>query len=53
MQVPVLLVPARSDVEPVAGVRTVPLPGDHDLHAQRPVDVANLLVDHVENGFLG
>jgi pimeloyl-ACP methyl ester carboxylesterase len=51
MAVPVLLVPARPDTEPIAGVRTVPLVGDHDIHAQHPLELADLLVDHVENGF--
>jgi len=26
--------------------------GDHDLHAQHPVDLADAMLEHVANGFL-
>jgi pimeloyl-ACP methyl ester carboxylesterase len=51
MEVPVLLVPAEPAGRFPPGVKVVPMEGDHDLHAQHPVAVADLLVEHVENGF--
>jgi pimeloyl-ACP methyl ester carboxylesterase len=51
LQVPALLVPAGPSALPVEGARVVPMVGDHDLHAQHPVAVADLLVDQVENGY--
>jgi pimeloyl-ACP methyl ester carboxylesterase len=67
VRVPVLLAPAvgedthhaakRAGIEQaealLARVRTVWLPGDHDLHAQQPARVAALLLDAVADGFFG
>ena len=52
LQVPALLVPAGAARAPaIAGVEVVPMEGDHDLHAQHPVEIADLLVAHVESGY--
>ncbi len=70
LEVPVLLVPARSDapadgpraegrrrqVDEAAGAlarsRVQWMAGDHDLHAQHPAELAKLLHDAVDEGFL-
>jgi pimeloyl-ACP methyl ester carboxylesterase len=51
MEVPVMLVPAHADSEAIPGVLVVPIVGDHDIHAQHPVVLADVLVDHLESGF--
>jgi hypothetical protein len=66
--VPVLLLPAERDhADPRAGTRQPsidealatlpkarlrPFVGDHDIHAQHPAEVADVMIDALDDGFL-
>ena len=58
VRVPVLLLPAQADDPRAAGAlaelpnaRLRPIIGDHDIHAQHPDEVADVLVKMVTDGF--